>query len=226
MRLYVSLSSHHLSYAENFLKYSFHFIFLFQSTYHRHTKDKGHTVKSPTDHSRHPQSTSTSTSPKSISTQPSHGRPGTLPSLREIIDGRGVCSARVVKKKRPDSTTPRAAAACEVHSEVVRPPHAAAVATAAHKVRSRRSTSPSARRSSTSPSTPTRASESSSPAAAKACSPFLSFSLPSTFFSHPTDERMDSNALHRTVTGVLKGYDQLFNLVLDEVEEQVQGTHR
>jgi U6 snRNA-associated Sm-like protein LSm7 len=37
---------------------------------------------------------------------------------------------------------------------------------------------------------------------------------------------MDSNALHRTVTGVLKGYDQLFNLVLDEVEEQVQGTHR
>ena len=28
----------------------------------------------------------------------------------------------------------------------------------------------------------------------------------------------------RTVTGVLKGYDQLLNLVLDEVEEQVQGT--
>jgi len=26
----------------------------------------------------------------------------------------------------------------------------------------------------------------------------------------------------REVTGVLKGYDQLFNLVLDEVEEQVQ----
>jgi small nuclear ribonucleoprotein (snRNP)-like protein len=25
------------------------------------------------------------------------------------------------------------------------------------------------------------------------------------------------------VTGVLKGYDQLLNLVLDEVEEQVQG---
>jgi U6 snRNA-associated Sm-like protein LSm7 len=28
----------------------------------------------------------------------------------------------------------------------------------------------------------------------------------------------------RTVTGVLKGYDQLFNLVLDEVEEHIQGT--
>jgi len=27
----------------------------------------------------------------------------------------------------------------------------------------------------------------------------------------------------KTVTGVLKGYDQLLNLVLDEVEEQVQG---
>ena len=26
------------------------------------------------------------------------------------------------------------------------------------------------------------------------------------------------------MTGVLKGYDQLFNLVLDEVEEQIQGT--
>jgi small nuclear ribonucleoprotein (snRNP)-like protein len=26
-----------------------------------------------------------------------------------------------------------------------------------------------------------------------------------------------------TVTGVLKGYDQLLNLVLDDVEEQVQG---
>jgi small nuclear ribonucleoprotein (snRNP)-like protein len=28
-----------------------------------------------------------------------------------------------------------------------------------------------------------------------------------------------------TVTGVLKGYDQLLNLVLDEVEEQVQSTY-
>jgi len=27
------------------------------------------------------------------------------------------------------------------------------------------------------------------------------------------------------VTGVLKGFDQLLNLVLDEVEEQVQGGH-
>ena len=27
------------------------------------------------------------------------------------------------------------------------------------------------------------------------------------------------------MTGVLKGYDQLLNLVLDEVEEQVQGKH-
>jgi small nuclear ribonucleoprotein (snRNP)-like protein len=27
----------------------------------------------------------------------------------------------------------------------------------------------------------------------------------------------------KKVTGVLKGYDQLLNLVLDEVEEQVQG---
>jgi U6 snRNA-associated Sm-like protein LSm7 len=27
------------------------------------------------------------------------------------------------------------------------------------------------------------------------------------------------------VTGILKGYDQLLNLVLDEVEEEVQGTY-
>jgi U6 snRNA-associated Sm-like protein LSm7 len=31
--------------------------------------------------------------------------------------------------------------------------------------------------------------------------------------------------MSNTVTGVLKGYDQLLNLVLDEVEEQVQGTY-
>lgn len=29
----------------------------------------------------------------------------------------------------------------------------------------------------------------------------------------------------KKVTGVLKGYDQLLNLVLDEVEEQVQGKY-
>lgn len=29
----------------------------------------------------------------------------------------------------------------------------------------------------------------------------------------------------REVTGILKGYDQLLNLVLDEVEEEVQGTY-
>jgi small nuclear ribonucleoprotein (snRNP)-like protein len=31
------------------------------------------------------------------------------------------------------------------------------------------------------------------------------------------------NLTQKKVTGVLKGYDQLLNLVLDEVEEQVQG---
>ena len=30
---------------------------------------------------------------------------------------------------------------------------------------------------------------------------------------------------YNTVTGVLKGYDQLLNLVLDEVEEAVQGEY-
>jgi small nuclear ribonucleoprotein (snRNP)-like protein len=29
----------------------------------------------------------------------------------------------------------------------------------------------------------------------------------------------------KSVTGVLKGYDQLLNLVLDEVQEQVQGIY-
>lgn len=29
---------------------------------------------------------------------------------------------------------------------------------------------------------------------------------------------------HKTVTGILKGYDQLLNLVLDEVEEELIGT--
>lgn len=41
---------------------------------------------------------------------------------------------------------------------------------------------------------------------------------------HPADDDHTLNLIRESVTGVLKGYDQLFNLVLDEVEEQIQST--
>jgi small nuclear ribonucleoprotein (snRNP)-like protein len=40
---------------------------------------------------------------------------------------------------------------------------------------------------------------------------------------HAKKQKQKNNNQKKTVTGVLKGYDQLLNLVLDEVEEQVQG---
>ena len=58
-----------------------------------------------------------------------------------------------------------------------------------------------------------RASESSSPAVVKVCVTFPARQ------TQPTKHAFKK----QIVTGVLKGYDQLLNLVLDEVEEQVQG---
>ncbi len=40
---------------------------------------------------------------------------------------------------------------------------------------------------------------------------------------HVLRHNQPANHPKKIVTGVLKGYDQLLNLVLDEVEEQVQG---
>ncbi|QRV74013.1 U6 snRNA-associated-like-Sm protein LSm7 [Ceratobasidium sp. AG-Ba] len=69
-------------------------------------------------------------------------------------------------------------------------------------------TSPGEKPSSTSASTKTSASASNSLAGGKACPPrSRSISSPNPQF---------------TVTGILKGYDQLLNLVLDDVQEEKQ----